>query len=133
LTDAVREIGRIAHVIAVSPYHETDPVGFENQPPFLNAAVKILTDLSPAALLFAVKEIERRLGRTPTFRNGPRVIDIDLLDVRGRTVAGNRLTLPHPRMQERRFVLEPLFQIAPRWRHPRLGKTARQLLQELDD
>jgi 2-amino-4-hydroxy-6-hydroxymethyldihydropteridine diphosphokinase len=88
----------------------------------------------PAAdLLRAVKRIERLAGRTPTFRNGPRTLDVDLLDVRGEVAASPRLTLPHPRLARRRFVLAPLAAIAPRWRHPVSGKTARQLLRELDD
>ncbi len=83
-------------------------------------------------LLAAVKRIERRAGRTPTFRNGPRTLDVDLLDVRGQRLSGRRLTLPHPRMDRRRFVLEPLAALAPRWRHPVSGKTVRQLLRELE-
>jgi 2-amino-4-hydroxy-6-hydroxymethyldihydropteridine diphosphokinase len=82
-------------------------------------------------LLTAVQGIEGRRGRRKTFRNGPRVLDVDLLDVGGQTLSTRRLTLPHPRMHRRRFVLEPLAAIAPRWRHPVLHKTAKRLLQEL--
>jgi 7,8-dihydro-6-hydroxymethylpterin-pyrophosphokinase len=84
-------------------------------------------------LLRAAKRIERLAGRTPTFRNGPRILDVDLLDVRGEVAASPGLILPHPRLATRRFALEPLAAIAPRWRHPVSGKTARQLLRELDD
>jgi 2-amino-4-hydroxy-6-hydroxymethyldihydropteridine diphosphokinase len=87
--------------------------------------------MSPGELLAAVKRIERQRGRTPTFRNGPRVLDVDILDVGGEIVSGAGLVLPHPRLHRRRFVLEPLAAIAPRWRHPILKKTARQLLREL--
>lgn len=119
--------------MSVSPFHETEPVGFRRQPRFLNAAMKIVTSLPAKELLDRIQDIEARLGRVRSFRNGPRVIDIDLLDVRGQFLRTKRLTLPHPRMQERRFVLEPLAEIAPRWRHPELGKTARELLSELEN
>ena len=95
--------------------------------------MKIVTSLPALELLARTRAIETRLGRVPSFPNGPRVIDIDLLDVRGLSVRSKTLTLPHPRMRQRRFVLEPLSEIAPRWRHPELGKTVRQLLRELDD
>jgi len=88
--------------------------------------------LSPDDLLAGARRIERSRGRTRAFRNGPRVLDVDLLDVGGRTLSTARLTLPHPRLHRRRFVLEPLAAIAPRWRHPVLKKTAKQLLRELD-
>ena len=83
-------------------------------------------------LLAAVKRIERLAGRKTTFRNGPRTLDVDLLDVRGEIASSPGLTLPHPRLHRRRFVLEPLAAIAPRWRHPVSGKTANQLLRELE-
>ncbi|HWC65652.1 MAG TPA: 2-amino-4-hydroxy-6-hydroxymethyldihydropteridine diphosphokinase [Thermoanaerobaculia bacterium] len=130
---ALREIDKIAPVVRVSPFVETAPEGFAGQRPFLNAAVEVRSPMPAADLLRAAKRIERLAGRTPTFRNGPRTLDIDLLDVRGEIAASPRLTLPHARLDTRRFVLEPLAAIAPRWRHPVSGKTARQLLRELDD
>ena len=78
-----------------------------------------------------MKRIERRLGRVPTFRNGPRVIDIDVLDLGGAVESGADPILPHPAMPERRFVLAPLAEIAPSWRHPVSGLTARQMLAKL--
>jgi 2-amino-4-hydroxy-6-hydroxymethyldihydropteridine diphosphokinase len=86
---------------------------------------------TPRELLSAVKGIEKRLGRVPTFRNGPRVIDIDLLDVGGAVRRRPYPVLPHPRLEGRRFVLAPLAEIAPRWRHPVTGETARRLLAAL--
>lgn len=119
-------------MVRVSPFFETEPEGYSAQRPFLNAVAEIRTAMPAADLLAAVKRVERRGGRTPTFRNGPRTIDIDLLDVRGEVASSPQLTLPHPRLHRRRFALEPLAAIAPRWRHPLLGKTARQLLKELN-
>ena len=116
----------------VSPFFETEPEGYADQRPFLNAVAEIRTGLAPAEILAATRDIERRGGRTRTFRNGPRTLDIDLLDVGGEVVASRPLTLPHPRMHLRRFVLEPLSAIAPRWRHPLLRKTAKRLLRDLD-
>jgi 2-amino-4-hydroxy-6-hydroxymethyldihydropteridine diphosphokinase len=129
---ALREIAKIAPIVRVSPFVETAPEGFADQRAFLNAALEIRTAISADALLDAARRIERRGGRVPSFRNGPRALDVDLLDVRGEIRRSRRLTLPHPRLHGRRFVLEPLAAIAPRWRHPVLGRTARELLRELD-
>jgi 7,8-dihydro-6-hydroxymethylpterin-pyrophosphokinase len=86
---------------------------------------------TPGSLLEAVKEVERRGGRVPTFRNGPREIDVDIMDLRGLERNGRDPILPHPRMARRRFVLVPLDEIAPRWKHPVTGLTAKQMLSEL--
>jgi 2-amino-4-hydroxy-6-hydroxymethyldihydropteridine diphosphokinase len=118
--------------VRVSPFFETEPVGHADQRLFLNAVVEIRTAISPDALLAEAKRLERRAGRTRTFRNGPRTLDVDLLDVRSEVRSTGNLTLPHPRMHRRRFVLEPLAAIAPHWRHPVLGKTANQMLRDLD-
>jgi 2-amino-4-hydroxy-6-hydroxymethyldihydropteridine diphosphokinase len=131
LRHALREIEGIARLSGLSSLYETAPEGYADQRSFLNAVAEVRTPLPAPALLRAMKAIERRGGRVPTFRNGPRTIDIDLLDVRGECHASPELTLPHPRMHRRRFVLEPLAEIAPRWRHPRLKSTARQLLERL--
>lgn len=100
-------------VRAVSSVYETAPVGYADQPDFLNAVVRIETALSPRALLGACLGIEAALGRVRNFRNGPRVIDIDVLLVKGATSADEELTVPHPRMWERGFVLVPLEELYP--------------------
>jgi 2-amino-4-hydroxy-6-hydroxymethyldihydropteridine diphosphokinase len=110
-------------VVAVSTLRETDPVGYEDQPRFLNGAAELDTELPPSELLGRLLEIERRLGRVrgqgPRF--GPRTIDLDLLLVDGVILDEPGLTLPHPRLQERRFVLEPLAELDPALEIPGRG------------
>lgn len=113
LADGLRELRRVGTLTNVSDIIETDPVGPQDQPPYLNLVAELGTELAPLTLLRAVKRIERRVGRKPSYRWGPRALDIDLLlygDVRMETPI---LTLPHPRIAEREFVLTPLAQIAP--------------------
>lgn len=95
-------------VSEVSPIYETDPIGFEEQADFLNIAVEIETSLTPEALLGALLGIEAALGRVRLFKNGPRIIDLDLLLFENETINNSVLTVPHPRMYEREFVLKPL-------------------------
>ncbi len=121
---ACRLVGEIPgfRVVRVSSLIETAPVGYTDQPDFINAAAEIETDLTPRALIAAVKEIERAMGREKTVRFGPRVIDIDILLFGDRVINEPDLVIPHPRMHERAFVLAPLAEIAPDAVHPVTGK-----------
>ena len=106
-------------VLRIAPVYESEPVGVEEQPWFLNSVLEISTTLAPEQLLEATKEVERSVGRTPTFRWGPRVIDVDILLYDGVQTDSERLTIPHPRMAERLFVLLPLRDLLPDWRDSR--------------
>ena len=130
---ASRLIGEIEAVrlVRMSSLFETEPVGYEDQPDFINAVLEIGTPLTPRELLAAVKEIEQRMGRTWTVRFGPRIIDVDILLFGQRVIDEPGLTIPHPRMHERRFVLGPLAEIAPEAVHPVLKKSVMELYRDL--
>jgi 2-amino-4-hydroxy-6-hydroxymethyldihydropteridine diphosphokinase len=118
-------------VVAVAQLRETEPVGLVEQPPFLNGAVAIDTSLPPRALLDLLLEIERSLGRVRGERWGPRTIDLDLLVYGDESVEEQGLHVPHPRLHERRFALEPLAELDPELEIPGLG-TVSELIAALD-
>jgi 2-amino-4-hydroxy-6-hydroxymethyldihydropteridine diphosphokinase len=114
-------------LMACSSSYETEPVGGVEQPAFLNVAAEIETDLEPLELLDAVKDLERRAGRQPTVRWGPRVLDVDIVLWDARQVATKRLTIPHEEFRTRAFVLAPLAEIAPEAVDPVTGMTVAEL------
>jgi 2-amino-4-hydroxy-6-hydroxymethyldihydropteridine diphosphokinase len=140
LREAVKRVEALGHVRAVSSFYSTAPVGFADQPDFLNAALLLETQLGPLDLMRALLAIERAMGRdrATAIAKGPRIIDLDLLlldDVVLAAAAGPdgapALTLPHPAMAQRRFVLEPLAEIAPAMVDPLSGRTIAALLAAL--
>ena len=116
-----------------SSIYRTEPKGFAGQPWFYNQVLEAESDLPAAGLLDVAQSVEKAMRRKRTFRNGPRRIDIDILLTSGQAVRTRRLTVPHPRLHLRNFVLVPLREIAPRVVHPGLGRTMRTLADESRD
>jgi 2-amino-4-hydroxy-6-hydroxymethyldihydropteridine diphosphokinase len=132
MREALRRLDRDgAAVERSSALVETAPLGARDQPNFLNAVVRVTTRLGPDELLSLLEKIEHAAGRKRAKRWGPRTLDLDLLDHHGLLIATDRLILPHPEIANRPFVLIPIAEIAPRWRHPVSGETARKLLARL--
>ena len=133
LQEATETIARWGEIVGASSIYRTTPVGGPpNQPEYWNAVIALRTDLSPEELLSRLLETEREQGRVRRERWGPRVLDLDLLAYGDHILDTPALTLPHPRMGERAFVLVPLAEIAPDWRYPITGKTAQEILAALD-
>ena len=132
LVQAIQSIRASASVESIASFYETRPVGYLEQPDFLNTACQITTDLSPLELLHFLKQIERQMGRQASFRNAPRPIDIDILLYDDLVLDTPDLIIPHPRMTDRAFVLVPLAEIAPTVVHPLLNLTVSELLRRVD-
>jgi 2-amino-4-hydroxy-6-hydroxymethyldihydropteridine diphosphokinase len=127
LARALKLLGERLRVEQVSPIYETQPVGYAEQPPFLNAVCRAQTELGPLQLLSLVKGIEASLGRVPSFPNAPRPIDLDIIIYGDLIMETPDLTIPHPRLEERAFVLIPLLEVAPDLRHPVSGEHIKDL------
>lgn len=132
LQRAVNGLAAGMTVTAVSPVYETPPWGVTDQPHFLNICVAGQTTQSPHDLLAFIKQVEQDLGREPTYRWGPRLIDIDILFYDDQVIDDGFLTVPHPRLHERAFVLAPLAEIVPDFVHPVLAKPVAELRDDVD-
>jgi 2-amino-4-hydroxy-6-hydroxymethyldihydropteridine diphosphokinase len=126
---AASSLATAGTVLKISSYFETEPVGYLNQPWFFNQAIELETFLTPSELLWCCQRIETNNGRIRTFTNAPRTLDLDILLYGNLSVIQEDLIIPHPRLAERRFALEPLAQIAPDVVHPLLKKSIRSLLE----
>ncbi len=131
LTRAINEIKKIGEVLACSSVYETEPVGFVNQPFFYNQVIEVQATVPPQELLVVLKNIEQKMGRVSTMRNGPRIIDCDMLYYGNVTLKTDVLTIPHPRAAERAFVLIPLSDIAPEFVDPQKKKQIREMVEGL--
>lgn len=131
LRAALAQLVSVGRLLVISSLYETQPVDVPDQPWFLNCVAAIATEKTPRELLQTAMQVETAMGRLRMSAKGARNIDIDVLLFGDRTVSESGLKIPHPGMHQRRFVLEPLVEIAPDARHPGLGKTARELLAEL--
>lgn len=132
LNAAIKAMEPEVHPRECSPVYETPPWGYLDQPKFLNQVIEAETDLSPASLLDYLKKIEVEVGRRETFRYGPRLIDLDIIFYDGEVIDSPPLIIPHPRLEERSFVLMPLADLAPDYRHPILGDSVKDMLARVD-
>lgn len=131
LRTAIAKLAELGEVIAVSSFYDTAPVEVTGQPWFLNCAVKLDTEKMPRQLIASILALEQTMGRQRTQQKGPRTIDIDILLFGTSVIDLPTLTIPHPKLHERRFVLEPLAEIAPDAKHPVFKRSMRQLRDAL--
>ena len=132
LDSALASLPPAVNILSSSPVYETPPWGYLRQSSFLNQVVKCETHLTPEELLDYLKAIEKRLGRKPTFLYGPRTIDLDILFYDDLVLETSSLTIPHPRLDERAFVLVPFANLDSDMIHPVSGKSIRELLENVD-
>jgi 2-amino-4-hydroxy-6-hydroxymethyldihydropteridine diphosphokinase len=131
LRAAQARLSAVGRVVVASSFYETEPVEFTEQPWFLNFVLALETSKTPQQLMTAILRIEEEMGRRRTQKKGPRSIDIDILLFDDIIMDSTNLTIPHPALQQRRFVLEPMAEIAPEVVHPSLKKTIRELRDTL--
>jgi 2-amino-4-hydroxy-6-hydroxymethyldihydropteridine diphosphokinase len=131
LNGAMKRMDTLGKIMAVSSFYETEPVELTAQPWFLNCAVELDTEKMPKQLLASIFDIEKEMGRRRVQKKGPRTVDIDILLFGNSIIKAKGLTIPHPAMHDRRFVLEPLAEIAPEIRHPIFKRTIRELRDAL--
>jgi 2-amino-4-hydroxy-6-hydroxymethyldihydropteridine diphosphokinase len=133
LREAQDRLGAVGQLVNVSSCYETEPVEFTRQPWFLNCTLALETSLTPQELMNSILRIEQEMGRRRVQKKGPRTIDIDILLFGNEVMNSSELTIPHPAMHQRRFVLEPLAEIAPDVQHPVLKKSIRELRDALPE
>ena len=134
LARAIGALSRLGvRILKRSSIYETEPVDFLSQPWFLNGAIEAETSLAPAELLGKLQSVEQELGRQKGLARGPRIIDLDILFYGDEAIRDAGIEIPHPRLADRRFVLIPLSELAPEFRHPVLGKTAAEMLAATKD
>jgi 2-amino-4-hydroxy-6-hydroxymethyldihydropteridine diphosphokinase len=133
LQTCIRLLSRLGYVAKTSSVYETEPMELREQPWFLNCVIELETDLSARELLSGIQQVEAELGRSREIHKGPRTLDIDIVLFDSETIHEDDLQIPHPGMHQRAFVLAPLAEICPHVKHPALGKTAEELLEELPD
>lgn len=131
LRQAIDRLGELGNVAAVSSFYDTEPVELTSQPWFLNCALKLDTEKMPRQLMAATLAIEQEMGRQRKQAKGPRTIDIDILLFGSSIIDLPSITVPHPKLHQRRFVLEPLAEIAPEVRHPVFKRTIREMRDAL--